>query len=176
MCECQTLLVHICSQISNPIVFIANGIRYSGWIKKEREDLEELTDFVLSKESELRSHSEYDEVHPDDKEGLATFKESLGIKRAAESSYYDDETTIATRTTMATPSPSSSRKKTPAGSSRRSVQSNISNLSPLAEGDSEDSQDSPTPQKRRRLMSTQSTMSKTVVMEEEEQGSDSDSD
>jgi hypothetical protein len=113
-------------------------------------------------------------VHEDDVISLAKFKESLGIKRTAESSYYDEETTIATRTTIATPSPSSSLNKTPAGSSRRSVQSNISNLSPLEEGDSQDEEASPTPQKRRRLMSTQSSMTTTVVMEEEEQASDSD--
>jgi hypothetical protein len=128
----------------------------------------------LSKESELRSHSDFSEVHEDDVISLAKFKESLGIKRTAESSYYDEETTIATHTTIATPSPSSSLNKTPAGSSRRSVQSNISNLSPLEEGDSQDEEASPTPQKRRRLMSTQSSMTTTVVMEEEEQASDSD--
>ncbi|KAL3912367.1 MAG: hypothetical protein SGARI_001195, partial [Bacillariaceae sp.] len=141
----------------------------------EQDDLEELTDFVLSKESELRSHSEFSEVHEDDLEKLREFKESLGIKRAAEISYYDEETTIATRTTIATPSPSSSRKRTAASSSRRSVQSNVSNLSPLEEGDSHDEDESPTPQKRRRLMSTQSSMTKTVVMEEDaEEDSDSD--
>lgn len=144
-------------------------------MKKERDDLEVLTDFLLAKESELRSHADFGEVHDDDMKSLALFKESLGIKRTAESSYYDEETTIATRTTIATPSPSSSRNKTLAGSSRRSVQSNVSNLSPLEEGDSQDEDESPTPQKRRRLMSTQSSMTKTVVMEEEE-GQDSDSD
>ncbi|KAL3920710.1 MAG: hypothetical protein SGILL_003121, partial [Bacillariaceae sp.] len=153
--------------------FLSILVKYSSWIKKERDDLEELADFVLSKESELRSHPDFDDVHDDDKKALEVFKENLGIRRIAESSYYDDETTIATRTTLATPSPSSSRKKTPAGSSRRSVQSNVSNLSPLEEGDSDDEEVHSTPQQRRRLMSAQSTMSKTVVMEEEEQGSDS---
>ena len=124
----------------------------------------------MSKESELRQHDDFKEIHEDDFHALVDFKASLGIKHTMESSLLDEET-IATRTTMATPSPSSSRKRSVASSSRRSVQSNVSNLSPLEENDEDES---PTPQKRRRLMSTQSSMTKTVVMEEDEEESDSD--
>jgi hypothetical protein len=134
--------------------------RYSTWLRKEKEDLEEIIDFLLLKEAELRSH---------DIDALSSFKESLGIKRIAESSQYDEETTIATRTTIATPSPSSSRRVASTAGSRRSVQSNMSNLSPLEEGDSQEENDSPTPQKKRRLHSFQnslrSSISRTVVEE-----------
>jgi hypothetical protein len=129
------------------------------------------------KESELRSHSDFNEIHEDDLEVLASFKESLGIKRVAESSYYDEETTIATRTTIATPSPSSSRRRGSTVGSRRSMQSNMSNLSPLEEGDSQE-EESPTPQKQRRLHSSQhslqSSLTRTMVEEDEEEGSDVD--
>jgi hypothetical protein len=145
--------------------------RYTTWLRKEQEDLEEITDFLLSKEAELRSHSDFNEIHDDDLEALSAFKESIGIKRTAESSHYDEETTIATRTTIATPSPSSSRKAASTVGSRRSVQSNMSNLSPLEEGDSLEEHDSPTPQKKRRLPSSQNSMqssiSRTVVEEED---------
>lgn len=123
----------------------------------------------------LRSQDDFNEIHDDDLEALALFKESLGIKRNVESSYYDEETTIATRTTIATPSPSSSRKRGSTVGSRRSAQSNMSNLSPLEEGESRE-EDSPTPQKKRRLHSPQnslqSSVTRTVVEEEVEQGSD----
>ncbi|KAG7357038.1 hypothetical protein IV203_001726 [Nitzschia inconspicua] len=154
--------------------FLSILMKYSSWLKKEKEDLEEVKEYLQSKESMLRSHSDFNEIHDDDLEALTSFKESLGIKTASESSYYDDETTIATRTTAATPSPSSSRRRSSTVGSRRSVQSNLSNLSPLEEGDSREEEDSPTPQKKRRLHSSQnslqSSVTRTVV--EEEQGDD----
>jgi hypothetical protein len=143
--------------------------RYSTWLRKEKKDLEEITDFLLLKEAELRSHVDFNEIHKDDIDALSCFKESLGIKRFAESHQYDEEATIATRTTIATPSPSSSRRVASTAGSRRSVQSNMSNLSPLEEGDSQEENDSPTQQKKRRLHSFQnslrSSLSRTVVEE-----------
>jgi hypothetical protein len=140
--------------------------------------MEEITDFLLSKESEIRSHADFSEIHEDDLAALATFKENLGIRRVVVNSHYDEETTIATRTTIATPSPSSSRKPTSTAGSRRSVQSNISNLSPLEEEENREEDDSPTPQKKRRRLSfqnsLQSGMTNTVVEEEEEEHSDRD--
>jgi hypothetical protein len=151
--------------------------RYSSWLRKEKEYLEETVDFLLSKEAELRSHQDFNEIHEDDLEALSSFKESLGMRRTAGSSHYDEETTIATRTTVATPSPPSSRKAGSTVGSRRSVQSNMSNLSPLEEGDSQEENDSPTPHKKRRLHSSQNSLQSSIsqtVVEEEEHDSDGD--
>jgi hypothetical protein len=166
--------------------------RYSTWIKKEKDDLEHLSDFLLSKESELRAHPEFDEVHPDDLRALSTFKESLGIKGFAEMSNADEETTMYDEQTptAGTPSPmsaASSRRRisTTDSRSRTSFQSNLSNLSPLYEDENdEDHAGSPTPQKRRKLDSsrggdnsvgssiTKSTYNPGTVVEEKEQESD----
>ena len=141
-------------------------IRYSHWIKKENDDLEQLADFIMTKESELRAHPEFDEIHHDDLKALVAFKESLGIKRGIGMAHADEETTVyddQTATAAGTPSPvsaaSSRRRLSTTGSrSRSSVQSNVSNLSPLyEEGDDDDNAEkpeSPTPQKRRRLNSS----------------------
>lgn len=154
--------------------------RYSSWLKKEIDDLEDITVFILSKEAELKAHSDFNDIHEDDLGALASFKGSLGIKRSAETSYYDEESTIATRTTMATPSPCSShRRGSSTVGSRRSVQSNMSNLSPLEEGDSreeEEIESSPSPRKKRKRQpspnSLQSALSNAVVEEQESEEDD----
>lgn len=172
-------------------------IRYSHWIKKENDDLEQLADFIMSKESELRAHPEFDEVHHEDLKALVAFKESLGIHRGVGMSHVDEETTMYDdqTATAGTPSPmsgaSSRRRISTTGSrSRSSVQSNVSNLSPLyEEGDDSDNDkaESPTPQKRRRLNSSrggdnsiESSITKSTynpgTIEEREQDSDASDD
>lgn len=173
-------------------------IRYSHWIRKENDDLEHLADYIMSKESELRAHPEFDEVHHEDLKALVAFKESLGIKRRVGMSHADEETTIYDdqTTTAGTPSPmsgaSSRRRISTTGSrSRSSVQSNVSNLSPLyEEGDDDDNDkaESPTPQKRRRLNSsrggdnsigssvTKSTYNPETIEEREQDNDASDHD
>ena len=136
--------------------------RYSIWIRKEKEHLEDLTSFLINKEYELRRHPEFDDVHEDDLKALADFKKSLGIKQVVDTSFQStDDRSISV---AATPSPSAL-----AGSSRRlsalskgskrsrlSGMSAQSELSPLLEEDNDDESNSgdegsPTPQKRRRL-------------------------
>lgn len=181
--------------------------RFSNWIKKEKDHMEQMSNFLIEKETELRRHPESGEVHEDDLNALADFKKSLGIKRVAV------DTTFSTAddrsfSVAATPSPStaasggSSRRGTLSAmskgsrASRRSGMSTQSELSPLLEeddtenngsdGDSDrdgnESDGSPTPQKRRRLDSSQraehssvgssitkSTYHRGTILEENEQ-------
>lgn len=139
--------------------------KYSIWVKKEKSQLEQLTDYLLHKESELHHHPEYDEVHEDDLRALDELKRSLGISKRV--SYAREATSTGAddyESAMATPSPStaasanSSRRRSSTIGSQRSRLSVQSNLSPLYEeeisrdeDDREDSDNSPTPQKRRRL-------------------------
>ncbi len=150
--------------VGSRLAFLLILSKYSIWIKKEKNHLEQISDFVMKKEAELRRHPEFEEVHEDDLTALLDFKKSLGIKQ---------KVAIDTSFSVATPSPSS---ETPSrhssnmsglskGSrtSRRSEMSNRSELSPLYEeedaenkgddkdGTSNESDGSPTPQKRRRL-------------------------
>jgi hypothetical protein len=151
--------------IGSRLPFLNILAKYSIWVKKEKPPLEQLTDYLLQKESELHHHPEYDEVHEDDLRALDEFKRSLGISKRV--SYARDATSTAAddyASAMATPSPStvasasSSRRRSSTVGSQRSRLSVQSNLSPLYEEefprdevDREDSDPSPTPQKRRRL-------------------------
>lgn len=132
-----------------------------------------MSDFLIEKESELRRHPEFEEVHEDDLKALVDFKKSLGIKRVADTSFATaDDTSVSV---AATPSPSmaaSSRRGTLSAlskgsrTSRRSGMSVQSELSPLyeeddagdhgGEDDPNESDGSLTPQKRRRLTSSSS--------------------
>ena len=147
--------------------------RYSIWIKKEKSHLEQLSDFLLQKESKLRRHPEFEEILEADLNALSDFKKTLGIKQrvTTDTSFgtADGDPSISV---AATPSPSaaSSRRGTSSAlskgsrTSRRSGMSTQSDLSPLYEeddaqnkardSDGEDDNESdasPTPQKRRRL-------------------------
>ena len=167
--------------------------------------MEQLSDFLIEKESELRRHPEFDEVHEDDLNALADFKKSLGIKRVVESSYITEAgTDDRSFSVTTTPSPATAMSGTPSrrglsstasrGSraSRRSGVSVQSELSPLYEEDNpgdggdDDTEASPTPQKRRRLNSsshrsdssigssiTKNTYNRGTILEENEQESDS---
>jgi hypothetical protein len=136
---------------------------------------------------------------------LKMFMESLGIsdsrRRVAESSYTQDDYSVADdpTNTIAIPSPAaastSSRRRISGASSQRSRMSTQSNLSPLYEEDAapdnEEREISPSPQKRRRLAGSLRDQSQTPIDEEDEdqgsysqtpidegdedQGSDSDS-
>ena len=169
--------------------------------------MEQMSNFLIEKETELRRHPEFGEVHEDDLNALADFKKSLGIKRVAIDTSFStaDDRSFSV---AATPSPStaasggSSRRGTLSAmskgsrASRRSGMSTQSELSPLLEeddtenngsdGDSDrdcnESDGSPTPQKRRRLDSshraehssvgssiTKSTYHRGTILEENEQ-------
>jgi hypothetical protein len=179
--------------------------KYSSWIKKNKGQLEILKDGLLANEAALGSHPEFDQVHEDDLNSLKMFMESLGIsdsrRRVAESSYTQDDYSVADdpTNTIAIPSPiaasTSSRRRISGASSQRSRMSTQSNLSPLYEEDAapdnEEREISPSPQKRRRLAGSLRDQSQTPIDEEDEdqgsysqtpidegdedQGSDSDS-
>ena len=180
-------------KISNTytISFLCN--RYSIWIKKEKGHLEQLSDFLIQKESELRRHPEFEEILEADLNALVDFKKTLGIKQLVTDTSFgtpaDEDVSISV---AATPSPSttaSSRRGATStlskGSraSRRSGMSAQSELSPLyeeeddAEKNSVDSDDdddneegdpSPTPQKRRRLDSYSRRGTERTIKEENE--------
>jgi len=153
--------------VGSRLAFLLILSKYSIWIKKEKSHMEQVSDFLIEKETKLRRHPEFEEVHDDDLNALSDFKKSLGIKRVAESSFSTaDDRSFSV---AATPSPStaasggSSRRGTLSAlskgsrASRRSGISVQSELSPLYEeddtenGGGDDSEGSPTPQKRRRL-------------------------
>lgn len=148
--------------------------RYSTWAKKNKGQLETLKDFLLSKESQLRSHPEYNEVHPDDLEALRSFKESLGMKetiirRGTQTSYVEDDEMDDHATAIATPSPggasTASRRRISTAGSQISRMSTQSSLPPVYEEDGgmdSDSSDEASPLKRRKL-DTSSSVSESVA-------------
>lgn len=150
--------------------------RYSTWAKKNKSELQDLKEYLLSKEAAMRSHPEFKEVHGDDLEALRSFNDSLGIKASSQSapSITQDDVFEEQQSAVATPSPgtasaSSSRRRISTASSQISRMSTQSNLSPLAEeGASESDSDSdgrsPSPQKRRKLASSNSMASGSVTL------------
>lgn len=180
--------------VGSRLAFLLILSKYSIWIKKEKSHLEQLTDFLLEKESQLRRHPEFEEVHDDDLNALSDFKKSLGIKRKVTDDSFgtaNDDNSFS----VATPSPAtatSSRRGTHSGvskgsrASRRSNMSSQSELPPLYEEDdaendgadeNNESDGSPTPQKRRRLDngSVGSSLKRGSIPEENEKD-DSDSE
>lgn len=147
--------------------------KYSTWAKKNKGQLEVLKDFLLSKESQMRSHAEFNEVHPDDLEALRSFKESLGLKvtsskGSTQSLYEEDENDEVEDHTsaMATPSPgtksTSSRRRISTAGSVMSRMSTQSSLPPVYEEDGaldSESGDGESPLKRRKLTSNSMTSS-----------------
>ena len=132
-----------------------------------RHDLDE-------RESALRDHPDFGEVHEDDLAAIAAFRHALGIKESTQQTISPRSVADASRQSMAddlsqegkgsaTPSPSadvssSSRRRQMQGNSIGSVRSMMSStqnsLSPLYEEDaagneSSGDEESPPPQKRR---------------------------
>ena len=139
--------------------------RYSHWIKKDKAQIQIIGDRLSDNEAELEAHPEFDEVHPDDLAALASFRESLGIKNsrvalkqlsAATPSSHDHHSVADVGTTPSPATIMSSKRRFSTSSSQRSKISGQSSLSPLYEEDVAVGDDnSPSPQKRRRLMSHQ---------------------
>lgn len=134
--------------------------RYSTWFKRDKAKRDTLADVLFQKESALRAHAEFEEVHEDDLLCISRFRASLGIVEAAnqgvESTPRDDRSVGSTHAdTLNTPGmrsvgSSNSRRKLSTAGSQRSRMSVQSNLSPLLESQAE-KEVSPSPQKRRRL-------------------------
>jgi cohesin complex subunit SA-1/2 len=138
--------------------------KYANWIKKNKAQVKAMKENIDAKEEELRFHPEFDEVHEDDRAALASFRESLGLKATLPLSEISgsphtvpDDGTVMDSPAATTPSTSGRRRSAPntanSQRSRVSVQSSAQgSLSPLYEEDPANSGDeSPSPQKRRRL-------------------------
>jgi cohesin complex subunit SA-1/2 len=54
--------------------------KYASWAKKDKKHKSDISDYVDGLESDMRNHSEFDEVHADDLESLATFRNIMGLK------------------------------------------------------------------------------------------------
>lgn len=157
--------------LGSRLPFLSILIKYAGWIKKNKTFREALANVLLDKESALRMHPEFDEVHQDDLQCIRNFQAALAISVPKRQSLsretpmsLDESSGIGrlSRQSVGTPgsrvrSTGSSRQMS-ATSSQRSRVSIQSNLSPLIESPEDTNNEpgdeissSPSPQKRRRL-------------------------
>ena len=152
-------------------------VRYASWVKKNSELKGVMRDVLDDRESELRSHPEFHEVHEDDLGALARFREALGIgpsifeapqQTTREDASHDADDQSAGNTTtgsqLVTPksakSGGSRGRRMSTASSQRSRLSAQSSLSPLMEEKSassgegsEDEEEEESPPKRRKVSS-----------------------
>jgi len=54
--------------------------KYASWAKKNKETKAAMQEQVDGMEADLRNHQEFDEVHADDLDALATFRQNVGLK------------------------------------------------------------------------------------------------
>lgn len=54
--------------------------KYASWAKKDRKHKAEIQEYVDGLEAEMMNHAEFEEVHADDLESLATFRQTVGLK------------------------------------------------------------------------------------------------
>lgn len=160
--------------------------KYGSWIKKNKVHRDILGNVLFAKEAALRSHPDFDEVHEDDLSCIREFQSALGLsspkKHRSERRSYQAEESSTFKAPRTSTSPSSTlrsagtRRPMSATGSQRSRPSVQSNLSPLVE--SPESQEmkleneSPSPQKRRRLTNSLPELHERVFHPED---SDSDS-
>ena len=146
--------------VGSRLAFLSMLQKFTSWVKKDKENLDNLTDFLIAKETELRRHPEFDEIHPEDLNSLTNFRKSMGIKGEISYSIVSgtDGRSISMAESPASTAVSSRRRISTTGSrvSRLSGLSIQSELSPLLEEDDdtrvEDGDEtSPTPQKGRQL-------------------------
>jgi len=166
--------------LGSRLPFLLILLKYGSWIKKNKVYRENLATLLFDKETALRVHPEFDEVHQDDLQCIRDFQEALSIsvpqKRRVQletpTSLRDpsgEERTYRTPddTPNSTAQTTSSRGALSAASSRRSRVSVQSNLSPLVESPEDNSDtSSPSPQKRRRLTSSLPVVDETFISEE----------
>lgn len=130
--------------------------KYASWAKKDKKHKSEISDYVNGLESDMRNHSEFDEVHADDLESLATFRNIMGLKalslkssnasvvsgRSGRSNVTDGEESdesLDNVSDLPSPVPSMGSKST-----RASRSSRLSSMLPtLPEADKEESPESP---------------------------------
>ena len=124
--------------VGSRLAFLFMLQKFTNWVKKEKDHVDTLTNFLISKELELRRHPEFDDVHPDDLNALAEFKKSLGIKGDISFSVSAAGDTGGRNISMAESPVSSnisSRRRVSTAGSRISRLSGLSELSPLLEED-----------------------------------------
>ena len=54
--------------------------KYASWAKKDKEHKAAIQEYVDELESDMRNHEEFEEVHADDLDSLATFRQIIGLK------------------------------------------------------------------------------------------------
>lgn len=156
--------------------------KYSTWIRKNKSYCEVLGHLLFAKESALRSHPDFDEVHEDDLRCIRDFQESLGLtaskmRRLSQElpktlDVSHDGTVVRTTATPGSTARSiGSRRPLSAAGSQRSGLSVQSNLSPLMESpedrETDAGNDSPSPQKRRRLTNSLPELNESAIADDE---------
>lgn len=144
--------------LGSRLSFLSILSKYSSWIKRDKQAKKEIQSFVNEKETELRAHEEFGDVHHDDLAALAAFRKDLGLglknvpKAKASSTVtvasgelddeeMDDEASDGVNELQSPVASVSSRtSKASRASSRAS--SRVSSLPALLEGDKESPQDS----------------------------------
>ena len=159
--------IHISSY--NVFINILVSSRYANWVKRDKYLQQAMKDTLDKRESELRSHPEFSEVHEDDLAIISKFRESIGVGPsifAAETPEIKDEemsleddhsTTNGSQLVTPASTKSGRRRRMSTASSQRSRLSAQSSLSPLMEekngssGESDGEDDSPVSSKRRKI-------------------------
>lgn len=168
--------------LGSRLPFLTILSKYSTWIRKNKSHCEVLGRVLFAKETVLRSHPDFDEVHEDDLRCISDFKESFGLttskmrRLSQELSKTQDESNDETALhATATPGSSArsigSRRPLSTAGSQRSRVSVQSNLSPLMESPEDHEIDpeheSPSPQKRRRLTNSLPELNESAIADEE---------
>jgi len=165
--------------VGSRLAFLSMLQKFTNWVKKEKAELGKLTDFLIAKETELRRHPEFDDIHPDDLNALADFRKSLGIK--GEISYSvvsatgDTEGCSISMAESPASSAVSSRQRMSTAGSRVSHLSGLSvqsELSPLLEEDDDTRVEDGDESSQLHLVDTGEDESLTRVLEENEQEDD----
>ena len=144
----------------NLVLFVLNSQhRYLNWIRRKKDQKEELRQDLERREKTLQNHPEFNEIHEDDLEMISSFRSALGLKKKPlkvepiedENSTVDEESVDKVSDLLSTPNTANSNNSLSRGSSLGSVRSKLSSirsdLSPLPEVERESSSPSnaPTP-------------------------------
>eukprot|EP00986_Skeletonema_menzelii_P009966 scaffold4669_cov108-Skeletonema_menzelii.AAC.3 len=144
--------------LGSRLSFLSILSKYSSWIKKDKQTKKEIQTFMDQKESELRAHEEFGDVHADDLAALDAFRKDLGLKnlskalsnlsvaRVTVASEIDDEEMDDEASDgvneLQSPVASVSSRTSKASRASSRASSRVSSLPALPEGDKESPQDS----------------------------------
>jgi cohesin complex subunit SA-1/2 len=139
--------------LGSRLSFLLLLAKYASWAKKDKKHKSEISDYVDGLESDMRNHPEFDEVHADDLESLATFRNIMGLKalslkssnasvvsgRSNVTDGEESDESLDNVSDLPSPVPSTGSKST-----RASRSSRLSSMLPtLPEADKEESPESP---------------------------------